>query len=61
MTWPRNEVWVKECLQGKIIRKEFSVAFRRDKENFYYLEKGASEPANDSSDNLIPSRWDEDQ
>jgi len=60
MTWPRNELWVKECVTGKIIRKEFVRVFRRDKENFYYLERGTPAPTDDFAENLIPSRWDED-
>lgn len=60
MVWPRRELWVKECLSGKIIRKEFTKIFRRDKKNFYYLEKGATPPGDDFAENLIPSRWDED-
>jgi len=60
MTWPRREMWVKDCVTGKILRKEFAKPFRRGKENFYYLENGTPAPADDFSDNLIPSRWDED-
>ncbi len=60
MIWPRQEIWVKECVSGKIIRKEFAIPFRRDKENFYYLERGAAPPAEDFSSSLIPSKWDEE-
>jgi len=61
MVWPRRELWVKECINGKVIRKELAKVFRRDKQNFYYLEKGVKPPADDFAESLIPSRWDEDQ
>jgi len=56
----RKDIWVKECIKGEIIRKEFAKVFRMDKENFYYLKKDAIPPGDDFSDNLIPSNWDEE-
>ena len=61
MIHPRRELWVKECTKGKIIRKENSIPFRRDKENFYYIERGTVPPADDWAESLIPSKWDENQ
>ena len=62
MIYPRNEIWVKDCLTGDPVKKDKTYVYRRDsRDNFFYVKKDNTEPIDEGIAELIPSRWDEDQ
>ena len=62
MVFPHNEIYVKECISGRIVNKKLVRPFRRDdKGNFYYKLKTDPTPVSDASYDLFPSTWEEDE
>lgn len=62
MIFPENEVYVKECIQGRTVNKKLTRPFRRDdRGNFYYKLKTDEAPSEDGGTDLFPSIWDENK